>query len=146
MTCPHPYGRNLSSAQVVFQYVQSRPHFKCVCSDNPCSTECTNACRGIRSGLPGRCRSFRVIHRARNKAGFGLEAGQDLGESSRLVHQPLTQKKTIIRVQSKCVRAEIVADTVQVNTAFWPRQTASHEELFYSPTQLENSSFVCYRY
>ena len=81
LTCPHPCRRNLSADHVVFEQVH-QGHPKCFCSENPCSTECTNTCRDIRSGLRSRCRSFREINRARNKAGFGLEGGKMWVESS----------------------------------------------------------------
>ena len=132
LTCPHPSGRNRSADPVVFQQIH-QGHLKCCCSENPCSTECTNTCRDIRSGLRSRCRSFREINQARNKAGFGLERGKMWVKSICLVHLLLTENNhwrghhPVYKVNAFGPTNEnLVADMVQVTTAFWPRQAASH--------------------
>ena len=71
-----------------------------------------------------------MIHGVRNKAGFGLEAGQDVGgiqPSCPPASHGEEDHHPVYNVNAFGPTIEsLVADIVQVTTAFWPRQTASH--------------------
>ena len=80
------------------------------------------------------------------QAGFGLEGRSRCGLNPAVLSTSFSRGEdpsSVYYVNAFGPPIEsLVADIVQVTTAFWPRQTASHEELLNCPTHLKTRLFV----